>query len=127
MQAIAAYQVGPSAQETFPAIAYTLVVDSAGNVYLCNDLWLRTWQNGAYVGGIARNVSHVGICYIGNYAPNLAQVKGMARAHVWCERQLGRELSLEGHKDAYPTVCPGPVWPAWRAEVIRWIEVYRRE
>lgn len=114
---IAEYQVGPTAQEDFPAIAYTLIVALSGVVYLCHDLWARTWQSGAVVDGVARNRSHVGICYIGDYQPYPAQLRGLAIATVFCEQQLGCQLPTEGHGDVYATPCPGPTWPDWRPAV----------
>lgn len=127
VRAIAEYQVGPGAQEDFPGIAYSLIVDGAGDAYQCHDLNVRVWHSGARVNGISRNVSHVGICYIGAGAPTPDQILGLARACVWADRQLGRALSLEGHRDAnYPTSCPGgATWPGWRAALEQAIQGYR--
>jgi N-acetyl-anhydromuramyl-L-alanine amidase AmpD len=123
--AIAAYQVGPNAQEAFPAIAYHLIIDHAGAAYLCHDLDVRCWHNGAVVGGVARNRSHVGICWIGNDSPTAEQIRGMGEAIAWCEAQLGRALEVEGHSDSDSTQCPGPTWPSWRDAVMAVVEAYR--
>lgn len=125
-EAIALYQISPSAaQQTgaipaqpFPGIAYHLFVEDDGKVSLCWDLETRVWHSAAVVGGIARNASHVGICYAGSYEPSVAQREGIRRAITWCEQQLGRTLTVEGHRDVYPTACPGPTWPNWRSEVL---------
>lgn len=117
---VARYQVGPNAQEVFPAVAYHLVIPAAGYVCLCHDLSTRTWHSGAVVNGVARNTSHVGICYIGAHEPSPAQLAGIRAALRWCEQQLGRPFeSIEGHRDApYATACPGPTWPSWRNQIM---------
>lgn len=122
---IAEYQISNAtveqtqAGQPFPAIAYHLVVDKAGVVYLCHDLSVRVWHSGASVAGVARNASHVAICYIGNQAPSAPQITGIGRAIAWCEKTIGRSLTIEGHRDpAGGTTCPGPTWPAWRAAVL---------
>lgn len=123
VEQIAAYQVSLAAApqtgagQPFPGIAYAIVVTADGAVNLCHDLDKRTWHSGAVVEGKARNLTHVGICYTGKAAPNAAQVIGIAAAIDWCEKQLGRRLSIEGHGDAMPTPCPGPEWPGWRPRV----------
>jgi hypothetical protein len=123
---IAEYQISPAAipqtqaGQPFPAIAYTILVTGDGVPHLCHDLDRRVWHSGASTGGIPRNLSHVAICYTGDQAPNAAQIGGLATAIRWCEEQLGRPLTIEGHRDApYSTSCPGPQWPAWRADVER--------
>lgn len=124
--AIALYQISiqnpnddPDLQPEFPAIAYTIIVDDEGIPYLCHDLSTRVWHSGAVVNGVARNASHVGICYIGNYEPTAKQLLGMAVGIKWVQETLGRELSLlEGHKDQYATTCPGPTWPSWKSKLL---------
>jgi hypothetical protein len=123
-RAIAEYQISPAAQgqtgagQPFPAIAYTILVTGDGTPNLCHNIDRRVWHSGAVVGGVSRNQSHVGICYTGNQRPNSAQIRGLASAIKWCQDQLGRKLTIEGHKDPpYGTDCPGPLWPSWRAEV----------
>jgi len=111
---IAAYQVGSSAQEDFPAIAYTYIVDGAGVPYRCHDLDRRVWHNGAP----GHNETRVGICYIGDHEPSAAQRAGLRAAIEDCERQLGRKLAVGGHKDNYATTCPGSTWPSWRSAVL---------
>lgn len=121
VRAIAQYQVGPNAQEDFPGIAYTLVVPSDGTAYICHDLAVRTWHSGAVVDGIARNASHVGVAYIGDYQPNAAQLSGLAAAIGWVQAQLGRALTVEGHQSSYPTECPGKDWPIWKQQLLELI------
>ena len=105
--------MGPSAQEQFPAIAYTIVVTGDGAVNICHDLTVRCWHSGAVVNGVSRNVSHVGICYTGNVQPNSEQIEGLRRAIGWVEQQLGRRLTVEGHRSVYATACPGPTMDQW--------------
>lgn len=123
IEAIAAGQLTrwADAQQTvrFPAIAYTIVVDAAGVVSLCHSLEIRPWHSGAVINGEHRNTTHMGICWIGNHTPNPAQLIGLKGAIDWVEGQLGRTLPVEGHRDApYATACPGPTWPAWKAQIL---------
>jgi hypothetical protein len=121
VEGIAAFQTGPGAQEAFPAIAYTLVVDQE-RAHLCHDLQTRTWHSGAP----GANTGRVSICWIGSHTPTAVQIDEMAHAHVWCERQLARELDVRGHRDApYPTLCPGPTWDDWKTYLIRRIMEFR--
>jgi hypothetical protein len=123
---IAAYQVGPTAQEPFPGIAYSLIVDGAGIAYLCWNLNIRVWHSGAVIDGVSRNKNYIGICFIGNGTPNAAQIECLARSVVWCEKKLGRWLKIEGHKDApYPTSCPGNTWPMWKPKLLSRIVALR--
>jgi hypothetical protein len=125
VERIAAYQVSlAAAQQTgagqpFPAIAYTLLVDGNGVIHLCHDLGVRVWHSAAFENGVKRNDSHVGIVYTGDKRPSAKQIVGLATAIDYCETQLGRRLKIEGHGDIYPTSCPGPDWPKWRADIER--------
>jgi len=122
---IAEFQISPEAAshtgagEPFPGIAYTILVTGDGVPNLCHDLDRRTWHSAAVVDGRARNATHVGICYTGDVGPNPAQLAGIAEAIAWCQDQLDRTLSVEGHRDPpYATDCPGPRWPAWKHDVL---------
>ncbi len=115
VQAIAAYQTGPGAQEAFPAIAYTLMVDGAGAVFLCHDLAVRCWHNGAP----GANTTRVGVCWIGNGTPTQVQIDGLAQAIRYVERTLGRPMDIRGHGDVYQTTCPGPTWDTWRSLLVQ--------
>lgn len=117
VEAIARYQTGPNAHEAFPAIAYHLVVDAGGDVYLCHDLDVRVWHSAARPGGIGRNQTHVAICYLGDVEPNAAQLSGLARGIRWAESELRRSLDVEGHGDAWATLCPGSSWARWRNDL----------
>lgn len=109
----------PSDGTKFWAIAYTIVITQDGSVNLCHDLGDRPWHSAAVVGGKGRNYTHVGICYTGNMEPNAAQLVGIRGAIQYVQDELGRALSVEGHRDApYATACPGPKWPAWKAAVL---------
>lgn len=111
--AIAQYQTGSGSHEAFPAIAYHIVVDGSGTPHLCHDLDRRVWHNG----GSGRNERAIGICYTGNIQPSSVQLKGLKEARLWCEEQISRKLTLQGHKDTYATACPGPAWPNWKSSV----------
>ena len=111
--AIAQYQIGPQAQEAFPAIAYHFMIDEVGDYHLLHDLDRRVWHNGAP----NRNNIAIGICYIGNTQPNDAQIKGMQNAITYSEQQLGRDLTISGHRDTYATQCPGNSWPVWKSKL----------
>jgi hypothetical protein len=103
----------------FPGLAYTLFVEASGDVILAHDLGVRVWHSAAVINGKGRNLTNVGICYAGDVEPNDAQRIGIRRAIKWVESQLGRALTVEGHRDApYSTDCPGPKWPEWRADVV---------
>ena len=120
---VAEYQTSEGARKQtgngtpFPGLAYTMFVEESGRVVLAWDLKVRVWHSAAVVAGIARNLSHIGICYAGNVKPNAAQKRGMANALSWCERQLGRELTVEGHGWVYATACPGGTSHDWVPEV----------
>jgi hypothetical protein len=124
---IAQYQTSEAARQQtgnntpFPGIAYTFLIDGTGTANLCHDLETRTWHSAAVVGGLGRNMTHVGICYTGDQQPNEAQIRGIAEAIRWCQDQLGgRQLAIEGHRDPpYATQCPGPAWNQWLAAVQR--------
>lgn len=124
VEAIARYQISTAAAgqtgagQPFPALAYHLMVDASGDVYLCHDLETRCWHSAAVVRGVGRNQTHVAVCLIENGMPGSEQIKGAARAIVWCEQQLGRRLEIEGHGDAYQTTCPGPNWHAWKSTLL---------
>ena len=123
VESIAAYQTGPGAQEAFPAIAYSMVVDGQGVPYLCHDLTTRCWHSGAP----GANTTRLSVCWIGVTTPTQAQIDGMGFCVAWLQEQLGRALDMRGHRDGYPggqgTQCPGP-WPGWRRGVTEAIERY---
>lgn len=110
---VALYQIGPNAQEQFPAIAYHFMVDAVGDYHILHDLDRRVWHSGAP----GANDTKIGICYIGNTEPNDAQIKGMNKAILYSEQQLKKKLTINGHKDNYPTQCPGTTWPAWKSKL----------
>lgn len=132
---VARYQISPAAASQtgvgvpFPALAYHLFVEGDGTVVLAHDLDRRVWHSAGRdpVTGEKRNDTHVGLCYAGNVAPNDHQMEGLARAIVWCETVLGRRLLVEGHGDVYPTLCPGPRWPAWKSPLLGLVDRFRQE
>ncbi len=110
---IALYQIGPNAQEDFPAIAYHFMIDDVGDYHILHDLDRRVWHSGAP----GANNTKVGICYIGNHTPNQMQLDGIKKAIQYSQNELGKTLSIEGHKYRYATSCPGPTWPGWKKEI----------
>lgn len=122
-QSTAAYQTSEAARAQtgndtpFPGLAYTLFVEGDGRVVLAHDLFVRVWHSAAVVQGKGRNYTHIGICYAGNLEPNAAQLRGLARAFRWCERTLGRSLTVEGHGWVYGTLCPGQNSHTWIPQV----------
>jgi hypothetical protein len=104
----------PGVPVPFPGIAYTLFVEADGKTVLGNQLTVACWHSN----GPGRNQHYVGICFAGNGAPNDAQMTAMGQAIGWVQKQLGKKLTIEGHKDASQTECPGPQWPSWKQTVI---------
>ncbi|HEY1247446.1 MAG TPA: N-acetylmuramoyl-L-alanine amidase [Nitrososphaera sp.] len=119
---IAQYQTsedarGQTGNDTpFPGLAYTFFVEQDGKTSQAWDLDVATWHSSAP----GRNTHNIGICYSGNVAPNAAQINGMAQAIGYCQKQLGRKIGVEGHKDysLEATQCPGPTWPSWRQDIM---------
>lgn len=105
----------------FPTLAYTFFIEGDGKPILANDLGLACWHSN----GPGRNEHYVGICYSGDVAPNEAQKTSMAQAIGYCQKQLGRKLTIEGHKESggSTTECPGPQWPGWKNDVITRIPI----
>lgn len=132
---IAAYQTSEAARRQtgngtpFPGLAYTYAVPLSGGAVKAWDLDKRVWHSAAYVNGIARNASNVGIVWIGNDTPTPTQIRGIAEAIYDVETQLGRQFDaghIEGHRDApYATSCPGPSWPNWKPNVLAELERIR--
>src|SRR5580765_5202737 len=123
--AVAQYQTSEAARGQpgppipFPGLAYTLFVEADGKTSAAWDLGIACWHSN----GPGRNQHYIGICYAGNVAPNDAQMTAMGQAIGWCQKQLGKKLTIEGHMDTnasvpVPTECPGPQWPSWKQTVI---------
>lgn len=110
---VATYQVGATAQLPFPAIAYHLFVEQSGKVYWCHALNVRTWGSG----GTGINDRAVHCCYAGNVEPNNSQISGIKDALAFAETNLGRTLSVRGHKDDDATACPGAKWDTWKGKI----------
>lgn len=104
VEATAAYQVGPDAQDPFPSIAYHYYVEGDGTPKRCHDLTDRVWHSAAP----GANATRVGICYAGNGSePNVAQKLGLIACIVDACDQVGKgQLSCSGHGWDYPTSCP---------------------
>ena len=125
---IAAYQVSDAAAgqtgagQPFPGIAYTLYIPEDGSIELCHDLDVQVWHADAP----GWNAERIGICFGGTGRPNDAQLAGLARAHVWCENELGWQLGLSGHQEGSRTSCPGIEWRVWKSDLQAAIERERQ-
>lgn len=123
----AAPQTG--ADQPFPGLAYTYVVDGQGRPYYVNDLSTQVWHSA----GPSRNRTRIGLVYMGNTGgyPTPQQVDGLAESIVHAEMLLGRRFGadmIEGHRDGWPgTACPGPAWPAFKPQLLAAIEQARRD
>jgi hypothetical protein len=122
---IAEYQISQAAvpqtgaNQPFPGVAYHVVVTADGVANVCNPLTKRVWHSAAVVNGVARNASHGAICFTGDGRPNANQILGIAAGLDHMEKIAGRQLLVEGHRDAMRTSCPGTDWPGWWPEVER--------
>jgi hypothetical protein len=113
VHSIASYQVGPTAQADFPAIAYHLLVEGNGRVNWCHDFDKRVWGSAAP----GANEMDIHCCYTGDYEPTPIQIEGMRNALAWAERRRGFTLELLAHRTDYATNCPGPTWEQWRDQL----------
>lgn len=104
----------PSDGTKFPGLAYTYIIDGSGTPYLAWDIDVRVWHSAAP----GANSGSIGICYIGDNQPNVAQLAGIRAAILHAQASVGKTLTVFGHKDHYATECPGPAWPTWRSLVI---------
>lgn len=118
---VAQYQTSEAARgqtgnnTPFPGLAYTFFVEQDGKTSQAWTLDTAVWHSA----GPGRNQHYIGVCYSGDVVPNEAQMTAMAQVIGYCQKQLGKKLTVEGHKDAYPdTECPGPQWPGWRQTVM---------
>lgn len=87
-------------------IGYNYLVDAAGRVFAG-----RGWDViGAHCEGW--NTRAIGVCFLGNDDPGVLDVTPAGRAAIRqlyaeaCQR-FGRQLTPKGHRDGFPTACPG--------------------
>lgn len=130
-QSTATYQISWAAAgqtgtgKPFPGLAYGMFVTSDGEAYLCNGLDQRTWHSGGKIGAAGANDVSVGICFASRDNPTALAIDGLARAIVYVERQVGRQLTVIGHGQTMQTECPGSGWPGWKPQLQTLIETWR--
>lgn len=64
------------------------------------------------------------VVLLGNYTSTRPSVQTLrtivaAKQHIEHATFNDRTLELRGHRDGWPTECPGSWWPAWKAEVTK--------
>ena len=126
------YHTGPNhiTSKGCPAICYTLYVDGAGRVYLCNPLHDIPWSQGTSempgsesrmflsvcVGGKFRNSTHKQLP-----APTGPQMEACARIWDWAQGAFDMTgVDIFGHFDFGKSTCPG-------TDLERWILMQRTE
>ncbi len=112
-EAIAAWQTSKTEGDLFPEIAYHFVVRQGGEIEQCHDLMTRSWHAGS-----EGNTRGVAICLPMLSGPTEAQLSSTAALLQALNRRLGRVLQLKGHKELYPSACPGPAWEQWRKRLL---------
>jgi hypothetical protein len=88
-------------------IGYNFLVDEHGKVYEGRG-WLVV---GAHAPG--HNTSGIGVCYIGNNNPTDKALKAVRGLYQEANRRAGRKLKVLGHREVYPTSCPGSKLQGW--------------
>lgn len=82
-------------------IGYNYLIDQFGNIWEGRGLDIRA----AAVG--SNNTPTINVAYIGNNNPTEAAKRAYAALRAWVNNQMGRNLSLKGHRDFNSTACPG--------------------
>jgi hypothetical protein len=94
-------------------IAYNAMVCPHGYVYEGRGPHHRTGANG----NVQLNVDHYAVCgMVGNTGlvqPTDAMLGGILDAIAWLRSQGRAGPEIKGHKDGYPTDCPGVPLYAW--------------
>lgn len=88
-------------------IGYNFLVDEDGKVYEGRG-WLVV---GAHAPN--HNTSGIGVCFIGNNNPTDAAKEAIRDLYEEANRRAGRKLKVLGHRDVYPTSCPGSKLYDW--------------
>lgn len=88
-------------------IGYNFLVDEDGKVYEGRG-WLVV---GAHAPDY--NSSGIGVCYIGNNDPTDKAKKAIRGLYEDANRRAGRKLTVLGHREVYPTACPGSKLQDW--------------
>ena len=87
-----------------PGIAYHIVIQPNGSVYLTNSLDTVAEHVGAM------NRKSVGIVLSGNFDQEPftdVQQKALVKAIKWVQRKVGKKLNLRGHYEYSNKTCPG--------------------
>lgn len=112
MRALQASHLANS-KEDYSDIAYNAVVCPHGSVFVGRGLHYRTGANG----NRQLNVDHYAVCAMvgseGLTQPTAAQLSGLRDAIEWFQREGGAGSEIKGHRDGYPTECPGGPLYAW--------------
>ena len=94
-------------QKDWPGIAYHVVIDTDGNIFLCNDLFSQTYHAKDH------NFKSIGICCLGNFEesemPEVQEYSLMLL--TWLIATRFHELKPLGHCDTKETLCPGQYYP----------------
>lgn len=100
-------------QEDYSDIAYNAVVCPHGSVYEGRGLHRKTGANGNQ----PLNKKDYAVCaMLGNSGlvqPTDAMLGGLVDAIEWLRRGGGAGREVLGHRDGYPTACPGDPLYAW--------------
>lgn len=112
---VARFHSGPTAQERFPAIAYTWVIRRDGTLYQCHRVETITWHVAGH-NRRARGVLLTGFGRLG--CPSAVQLATLALLWRALTAHLGRPLALTGHRLVVAnSACPGDLAEDWLAEV----------
>ncbi|RGD62059.1 LysM peptidoglycan-binding domain-containing protein [Kitasatospora xanthocidica] len=100
-------------KEDWIDIAYSFMVCPHGYVFEGRGLGRRNGANG----NPALNGAHYAVCSMvgtsGITSPTDAMLDGLLDAIEYCRAQGGAGGEVRGHKDGYPTSCPGDELYAW--------------
>jgi len=109
-------------QQNWPAISYHVV-------YLPRTrevAWVGDWNTIRYhAAGVPaigiNNVTGIGVCAAVNYEfvdPDQQAIDDLNGIVDWIVSLLPQRLKTVGHKDVWPTICPGGGWwTTWKAKV----------
>ncbi|WP_405659713.1 peptidoglycan-binding protein [Streptomyces sp. RK9] len=112
MRALQASHLANTA-ENYSDIAYNALVCPHGYVYEGRGAHKKTGANGT----ATLNSAHYAVCaMLGNSGltkPTDAQLAGLRDAVEWLRDSGGAGHEIRGHRDGYPTACPGGPLYAW--------------
>lgn len=88
----------------WPGIGYHFGIEPSGLVSYLGSIEMVRYHAGN------ANADSIGVCFMGNYMtdmPTSAALGSYARLLSVLEMELGRQLTVQGHRDVGDTVCPG--------------------